>query len=313
MVSILLIIGFIKGRAYLVPVIGVVLLNWHEDELTRNCLNSLRQQGHVKVEVVLIENESQGTNSSEEMEGVRVIHNERNLGFSKAVNQGLRLLAASKPDAFLLLNNDVLLETRDTLSILYARLAGEPLAGAVAPHVVCMDKPDNLLHTWGLRNWLLAADWTGSGKRVTEVAEACEADMLNAACLLIRPKALSQVGLWDEAYFIYYDDMDWTWRAHCEGWKLIYEPGCRVRHAGSYTMKKRPSFSEYNLTKGRMIFMRRHGTLWQWPCFALGLTLTLLKPAISDLLRFRKPDKSFLRLTAYLDGWRLRLPPVARL
>ena len=240
------------------PIIGIVLLNWREDELTQDCLNSLRQQRDVSYEVVLIENESKGSSHFEAMEGVRVIHNQDNLGFSKAVNQGLRLLATSGPDAFLLLNNDVLFETEDVLSTLYAGLTSDPQAGAVAPHVVCMDQPDNLLHTWGLRNWLLAADWTGSGKRVDEIAEPCEADMLNAACLLIRPQALSQVGLWDEAYFIYYDDMDWTWRAHCEGWKLIYEPGCSVRHAGSYTMKKRPAFSEYNLTKGRMIFMRRH-------------------------------------------------------
>jgi hypothetical protein len=156
----------------------------------------------------------------------------------------------------------------------------------------------------------MAAEWVGRGRPAAEYAVATKAPMLNGACLLINPSAMQEVGLWDEAYFIYYDDMDWTLRASRAGWSLWYEPAVGLYHLGSFTMKKHSHFSEYCLTRGRTIFMRRHGAWLRWPGFLAGMLLTLIKPTLAALFRGKLPRRTLLRLRAYWEGLFMTLPAV---
>ena len=124
---------------------------------------------------------------------------------------------------------------------------------------------------------------------------------------MIRPVAFDVVGLWDERFFIYYDDVDWSWRASRRGLRLLYLPSVRVKHVGGHTMKKRAEFAEYCLCKGRVLFMRKHARLHQWPLFVLGLALTLAKPLLVAACKLKKPEKTMTRYKAFLDGFRADL------
>ena len=289
------------------PHIGAVLLNWKEWPLTMTCLENLIDQEGIRLSIVLVDNQAETPPPVIRNGQVRVIANRENRGFCEAVNQGLRALHEVRPQTYLLLNNDCSFESERDLVRLFTHLENSPEVGAIAPQVVNPDTPNRLLHTWGHRRWLLAADWLGRGSEREPDPKPEFVPMLNAACLLIRPEALERTGLWDEAYFIYYDDMDWTWRAHKAGWKLRYQPDITLFHLGSYTMAKHVHFAEYCLSRGRVIFMRRHGEWWRWPAFLVGLGLTLLKPIAGASF-----TKAALRWRAYLEGLRMHLPPIPK-
>jgi N-acetylglucosaminyl-diphospho-decaprenol L-rhamnosyltransferase len=243
------------------PVAICIVSHWHR-ELLRRCLESLlRDDAAVPIRVVVLDNCS-GDGSAEMVQddfpGVELLKGDVPRGFAANQNRMLRREVA-RSSYVMMLNDDTIVKP-GCLAGLLSLMEEEPSAGAVGAQ---LEWPDGrlqssaaafpsvwkevwrlsglgrLLHSDRLKRWLARnapgwapreirehlAQWSGAQPRQT--------DVLCGGAMLIRSSALRQVGLLDERYVIYVEDVDWCRRAARAGWARWIVPSARVLHYGS--------------------------------------------------------------------------------
>ena len=191
-----------------------------------------------------------------------------NIGFSAANNLVLR---ESRADAVLLLNPDTEVYA-GTLDTCLGRLAADPEIGMVGAKLV---REDGELDHAAKRSFptplAALAHFTGIGRgegageslsqyRATHLGEddAGEVDAVNGAFMLCRAAALAQVGLLDEGYWLYMEDLDWCHRFWDAGWKVFYEPAAVALHVkGGSSARRRAPKQEIAFHRGMGRFYRR--------------------------------------------------------
>ncbi|MEB3186830.1 MAG: glycosyltransferase family 2 protein [bacterium] len=223
------------------PVLSVVVVNWNTREWLARCLDRVRAETRTPHEIIVVDNAS--TDGSHELvatqfPGVRLLANDRNVGFAAGCNQGLEL---ARGRFWLLLNPDT--EVLDgALDRLVAYLERHPEVAAVGPRLENLDgslQPSafgfygtwrslienrlvQALVTWRSPHSPWLAFWDHSSERIV--------DWVMGACLLVRRSVALRVGLLDERFFMYGEEVDWQWRMAEAGHRVMYLPTARVRH-----------------------------------------------------------------------------------
>lgn len=261
--------------------IGVIIVNWKQDNITRRCLDSLKIQAQ-KHFVILIENECQNSSAFENESGITVVKNTKNLGYSKAINQGVEVALKQQPLALLLLNNDAYFENDKALSLMLEPLLKNDGVGAVAAAIVNQDL--TYVHKWSVIHPWLGPEFIGMNAEV-DPPGLYQAEYLSACCLLIRRETMAAVGAMDERFFIYFEDIDWSHRARQEQWQLLLQTAVRVFHYDSFTANQYPKLKYYQMGRSRCLFLKKHYR-WKWKFF-LGLFAYYFKNVIwnKDLKR----------------------------
>ncbi len=218
--------------------VTIVVLNWNRAEDTAACLASLQAADLGGASITVVDNGSR--DGSVEMvrarfPAVRVVALPQNRGYAGGNNAGIRAALDAGAQAVLLLNNDTTVAPDFLVPLLWA-LNDQPRAAAVASAIHRRDRPEMLDVAFSEVDFrqreavkirgvnALPGEGFG-GRREVEVAIGCS--------LLLRAEALRSVGLFDEAYFAYHEDVDWSLRARRAGYVLLYEPFSRVFHRGS--------------------------------------------------------------------------------
>jgi N-acetylglucosaminyl-diphospho-decaprenol L-rhamnosyltransferase len=254
------------------PELEIVIVSHGAEALLRRCLESLRahppRTATMRVTVV----DSGSVDGTPDMVAREFpeFHLERraNIGFSAANNLVLR---TSRAAAVLLLNPDT--EVYDgTLDTCLARLASDPAIGMVGAKLV---REDGELDHAAKRSFptplAALAHFTGIGRgegagaslsqyRATHLGEdeTGEVDAVNGAFMLCRAVAVAQVGLLDEGYWLYMEDLDWCHRFWDAGWKVFYEPGAVALHVkGGSSARRRAPKQEIAFHRGMGRFYRR--------------------------------------------------------
>jgi hypothetical protein len=275
--------------------LSVIIVNYNTADLLRKCLESVYKQEHGdgKFEIIVIDNASADASMAmlhKEYPDVITIENQENKGFAYANNQGLR---QAKGQYLVLLNSDA--EVVDNaLWKMTAFLDAHPTAAAVGAHLVY---PDGSFQEGAFRfpgllqiffdffplNWRLTRSRL-NGRYSRKLYEgdhprAFEVDFVLGACLMIRRTALEQIGLLDESYFMYMEEIDWCWRVRhanpAPGYSPLtvrFRPGRRklqtwtvhcmpsatvIHHAGGTSRKFRDEMF-YQLHKSRHFFYRKN-------------------------------------------------------
>jgi GT2 family glycosyltransferase len=221
--------------------VDVVIVHYDTPEHLRRCLALLCASPDDSVQKVVVVDNASPDRSVEAFPAVfpavRFIFNRTNLGFAAGCNQGI---AAGSSSLCLLLNPDALI-TAETLAALRVTMATQETAGVVAPRLV---NPDGALQLSCRRFPTLLAVFLRALRldrlcpaavnrylmRDADHATALTVDWAIGACLLLRRAALEEVGLLDEAFFMYYEDTDLCRRMQSAGWKVFYEPAAVVQH-----------------------------------------------------------------------------------
>lgn len=161
---------------------------------------------------------------------IAVISNEKNLGFAKAANQGMRAAIAADGEFLVLINNDTLFSP-DFLKRLVA-VRSELSAGVIAPRVMQREQPDKSWYAGGS----LDNGWVFTNiHRKYEAADssaAIEVDFAPGCCLGISREVLHRMGLLDESFFVYWEDTDFCLRLKKGGIKIFYVPEPFLLHSG---------------------------------------------------------------------------------
>lgn len=207
--------------------IAVIILHYGSLETTKNCLDNLRSKidDH---QLILINNSSDDiTKLSKIIKNTILIDNRKNLGFAKGVNQGItRGLKDKDVGAFFLMNNDLHF-THGGFNQLTLVLNKIPSAGIVTP----------ILHHKGGYDWGGKYNkWTGMVKHKNwdnKPKTIQPAQHVAGAAMLIRRKLIEKVGLFDERFFLYFEDLDYCLRAYDSLFTIHITPSVEVEHAVS--------------------------------------------------------------------------------
>ena len=258
-----------------IPSVSVVIVNFNAGERLRECVESLHAHlTGLDWECVVVDNAS-ADGSAESIEGryerVVVHRNAENVGFGRAVNQGIE---ATVGDLLLVLNPDC--EIRPGLvQRLWPELNADPKCAIVGPRIVNHDgsvqgsaRGDPTLFT-GLfgRSTLLTRLLPGSrlarsNVRATEAIESgassVEVDWVSGACMLARRTAVTSVGGFDERYFLYWEDADLCLRLRRDGHVIKYVPGASVVHHVGESSRSAPSQSIVAFHRSAYLYYATH-------------------------------------------------------
>lgn len=232
------------------PDVSVCIVNWNTRALIDRCLSSIYQtKQSVVFDVVVVDNGSQDGSQrliSESYPLVRLIQNTDNRGFGSGNNQAI---CASTGRYCLLLNSDTLIFD-GTLDAMVAFMDRHPQAAVVTgkvfrdvgmPDIVISYAPtvpspwilffNDLISITGLKKFFpnsrLIKRWTWIGRNPEQEQEVAT---VTGACMGVRRDAITQVGLFDEAFFMYLEESDWCYRFLKAGWKLYYTPTVAIVH-----------------------------------------------------------------------------------
>lgn len=254
------------------PTLSVVILNYNTRELLRACLQSvLASEAPGGVEVIVVDNCS-ADRSAEMVEAdfgaVSLIRSPYNGGFSFGNNLGLR---RAQGRYLLLLNPDTLVPA-GALATLVRFMDEHAEVGACGPRLVRGDgtldmacrrsfpTPEvSFYRLLGLSKLFPRSRRFGR-YNLTFLDEhaLAEVDSVVGACMLVRRSAVEQVGLLDEAYFMYGEDLDWAFRIKAAGWKVYYVPQATVLHYKRESARQQPERTIKEFYRAMLVFHRKH-------------------------------------------------------
>lgn len=233
------------------PQVTVIIVNWNGRQHLERCLQAMTAQTCRALDTVVVDNAS--TDGSREMvrdrfPGVRLIENASNLGFAAANNIGI--LSSTAPFVATL-NNDT--EARpDWLERLVAPALSDPSVGMVASKMVFAHRP-GMINSAGIALDRAGIAWDRLGGEpdrgdgaALEIFGPC------AGAALYRRAMLEEIGLFDEDFFAYLEDVDLAWRARLAGWRCLYTPGAVVSHVHSATGVEGSPFKSYHLGRNKL-------------------------------------------------------------
>jgi GT2 family glycosyltransferase len=259
-------------------VVSVIIVNWNARNYLLQCLASLTPEVcRPSMEIVVVDNDS-SDGSPEAVEAqfphVRLIRSGANLGFAKANNLGV---ARSRGRYLAFVNSDVKV-LKDCLSTLVDYCDQHPEVGMAGPRIIggdgklqrsCRGFPT----VWNMFCRALAMDamfprtkiFSGYAMSYWPQETLRSVDMLSGCFWLVRREALEQVGLLDESFFMYGEDMDWCKRFWSRGWKLMFVPSAEAIHYGGGSSSNAPVRFYIERQRADLQYWRKHHS---WPAVA---------------------------------------------
>jgi GT2 family glycosyltransferase len=235
------------------PKVSVIIVNWNGKSLLEECLDSLAAQTAKGIETILVDNGSQDGSAQyvrERYPAVRLISLPENLGFAGGNNAGIRV---ARGEYIALINNDTKSDPAWLQNLLSAAESSPSLTGMWASKILSYDNP-GIFDNVGL---LLYPDGLGRGKGRLEKDEGQydqpeEAFFPSGCAGLYRREVLTEIGLFDEEFFAYADDVDIGLRARLAGWGCQYVPSAKVYHKYSASSAAYSPFKAFLVERNRI-------------------------------------------------------------
>lgn len=237
--------------------ISIVILTWNGLELTRRCLSSLGMENLPKgAEVIVVDNGSHdGTvDFLRAIPNIKLIENQTNLGYAKAVNQGI---VSSQPDSdIVLLNNDVEIISENWLESLAEISSADSKLGILGVKILMDRGPIQHCGAYLPLDTMWGQQIASGQIDVGQFSGLVDVESVVFACALIKRTVITSVGLLDEAFFAYFEDTDYCLRARKAGFKVGLCGDIRVRHAESSSAKVN-RINQLDLFKPSMAVFRK--------------------------------------------------------
>lgn len=254
------------------PYVSIVIVTYASEATIDACLRSIAtasQSLPFHIEVIVIDNCSPDDTASivcNHFEWVHLLRNSVNLGYARAVNQGISI---ARGRYVLILNPDCIIE-RNTLRNLVTFADAHPDVGIIGPQLL---NPDGTLQPSGRRaislipliaslfgmhelvNWSLL----GTRRRYDKIRDVEE---VSGAAMLCRRDALISIGGMDERFFLYFEDVDLCLRVRAANWRVVYYPHARVRHLHRHSTAQFPDVTHVAFIHSACVYLRKHYGSW---------------------------------------------------
>lgn len=248
--------------------VSIIIVNYNGMKFLKRCLSSIFRQSYPKIEIILVDNGSIDGSIDylkREFPSVKIIENKKNLGFARGNNIGIN---NAKGDLIATLNNDT-----DVVPTWIEQLVGtinsDKKVGMCASKML-FDYNQNLINSTGIYISRSGACWDrgifeidkGQYEKVEEVFSPC------AGAALYKREMLEEIGLFEEDFYAYMEDVDLAFRGRLAGWKCLYVPKAIVYHIHSGTAGFETDFKVYYSVRNIV-----------WNCvknFPIGVLITSL-------------------------------------
>ncbi|MBN1563584.1 MAG: glycosyltransferase family 2 protein [Anaerolineae bacterium] len=271
--------------------LGIVIVNWNTRDLLRDCLRSVFASENVTFRVIVVDNASWDKSAEmvrAEFPAVEVIANAENRGFPQANNQGFRVLGFEQgctdntPRYALALNPDTVLPP-SALADMVHYMDADATIGAAGPKLVMLDGKLDLAcrrsfptpaisfyRMVGLSKLFPRSKRFGRyNMTYLDPDTETEVDSVVGAFMLVRRAAIQRVGLFDESYFMYGEDLDWAYRIKQAGWKVMYNPQVTVTHV-KRAASRQSKRAQTDFYRAMLIFYYQHyRATTAWPLHSL--------------------------------------------
>jgi len=252
--------------------VTVIIVNYNTGSLLRDCLNSILKSKDIKnIDINIVDNAS--TDNSVEIvrqnfPQVNLVENEQNIGFARANNQ---ILKTCQAPYILLLNPDIILKDNTLSRVLNFMEQNKDIGIATAKLIRPNGELDYGCHRGiptipGIISYLSGFSRLFPKSKIfgsyhltyLDIGQTSEIDAVAGAFMLVRQKAIQEIGLLDESFFMFGEDIDLCWRMKKEGWKVYYYAEAEAVHYGRQSRKTNPILSKKEFWKSAEIFYRKH-------------------------------------------------------
>lgn len=255
--------------------VTIILLNWNGWRDTLDCISTLQKLEHPNYKILIIDNASSDNSVAQIREShpdIPIIINSRNLGFGAGCNVGIRKALKDSSEYIWLLNNDTRVNPQ-SLSTLTQKIETDPSIAAVGSVIYYLDENLNNIQAWGGGYVSL---WAGRARHCMLPANDSTLDYLTGASILLRSSALTEIGLFDELFFMYWEDADLCFRLRNAGWKLAVAANSFIWHKESASLGKQNPLLTVYFGQSLIYFFKKHAPQPFWPVL-IGTSRQLMK------------------------------------
>ena len=244
--------------------ISIIIVTWNTKDLLQKCLDSIYKTIHdITFEIIVIDNASEDDTVvmlRGKFPHITLLKNSRNLGFGAANNQGFRIMRGRYA---LLLNSDTVL-TIHAVEGLFTFMETHPEAAMACGQLLNADGSKQnsiasfpslltLMTNMPLLEYLFPKRYPS--KRYN-YEKPIEVDSGIGACLLVRKKAIDEVGMFDERYFFFFEETDWAYQMKKAGWKIFHIPTAFIYHFQGQSIGRNVR-SRIEFYRSRYLFFRK--------------------------------------------------------
>lgn len=250
---------------------SLVIVTWNAKGHVFECLSSLcklRELGEHEI-IVVDNNSTDGTPEliKEQFPNIRLIRNANNYGFAKGTNVGIK---EARGEYISLINSDVIVPA-GCIENMYRHMVRNRNIGLLGPRMLGIDKQVNrstmvFPTVWNTFCHAVALDsvfkrsklFGGFLMKELDSQETMDVDVLNGWFWMVRREALAQVGLLDERFFIYGEDIDWCRRFHQSGWRVVLFSEASAVHYGGASSKRSPIRFYIEMQRANLQYWQKH-------------------------------------------------------
>lgn len=284
--------------------LSIIIVNWNTPDYLDACLRTVADEvaalGSNRVETFVVDNASADHSVAmvkEQYGWVTLIENSENVGFASANNQAACL---AQGRYVLLLNSDTEIKP-GALAILIAFLDQHPKAGVVGAQLLNSDgslqisahpAPTLSRELWYLLHLDLVYPRAVYPMAAWPVDRPQRVEILKGACMMLRHTVLDEIGLLDEDYFMYSEEVDLCKRVGQAGWELYWEPRAVIVHHGGRSTQQVPLSMFMHLYRSKILYFRkRHGLLAALVYKIILMFAALVRVMVSALAWLERPPR----------------------
>ena len=298
--------------------VAIVIVNWNTYKLTRSCIVSLKKCVHKNFEIFLVDNNSSDDSVEKlkkEFKDLHFILNNKNAGFCKANNQAIKkILSENTFNFIMLLNSDTEVSPFFIKPLIDTFKSNEKI-GAVQPLILnWSDKSTIWKYEGDINKTFGITSHRNKNKTFSVEKMKSYTEWASGCCIFTTPSIFKEVGLFDEIFFAYYEDVDWSIRLKKQNYLIALSKLSEVYHhesGSSKSLKKQnegylsPKSHYYNF-RNHIIFLRKHKSEYNSLGIVIFQLLKITQFSFYFMLRLRK--KKFINLwKGVYDGLRVKI------
>jgi GT2 family glycosyltransferase len=254
-------------------IVSIISVNYNQPKVTVEFLRSVRcAASQNKVEMIIVDNGSRENHEAtfrEVYPNLVYIRSDENLGFAGGNNLGI---LQATGDYVLFLNNDTEV-TANMIDILVNEFSDNPDIGLLSPLILYYDDKNTIQYAgYSKMNYLTARN-SGQAPKNNSFNYSQETSFIHGAAMMCRMKDLKEVGLMEENYFLYYEELDWCEKFRKAGKKMWFTAKTYIYHKESISVGKESPIKTYFMHRNRMLFIRKNTTMSNSLMFSLYYVL----------------------------------------
>lgn len=244
------------------PFVCVIVLNYNGKNHLQTCLPSLESQTYSNYSVIVCDNASVDGSADYvkiNFPSITIVQNKENFGFAKGNNIAMKFALEKGADYLLLLNNDTIAE-KDIIDKLVTTAESDKKIGIVGPKIFDI-RNRNLIHEMGMRCDKFGFPAAINSEEVKDKGSVSEAFYVSGCAMMIKQEVLRKIGFFDEAYFMFSEDLDLCWRAQLAGYTVVVNKAAKIYHASGGSIIGGTIRNRSYTTNLIRIFLRERNTL----------------------------------------------------